>query len=360
MVKLSGSYSVFCQVINLNKTLPIPDNHIEITVVPYDFFQHKDAWDSFIRRSMNGTVFHTQQFLTYHNEGKFQFHHLLFYKGNHLVALLPGGFRANGKIYDSPLGSSYGSFVTEDISADTALGIVEAFEKYIIAKGVQEVSLTSAPVIYQPILTQNLDFALLYRGFAYQRHYISHAIELRDGILPFERFQQTARKHIRRITRQHPEIFIEEVPKNEMVRGLKEFYPILLENKAKFGAKPTHTLEELFKLYELLPDLMKLFLVRVNNEPIAGSLLFIANPRVAIIFYHMLRYKFDEYKPIYLLMDKVTRWAQENNFSFVDIGVSQDTSDANPMTPALSLISFKEKFDSRGVLRSTMWKSYRP
>ena len=72
----------------------------------------------------------------------------------------------------------------------------------------------------------------------------------------------------------------------------------------------------------------------------------------------MLRYSFDEYKPIYLLIDAVTRWAHDNHFSFVDIGVSQDTSDANPMTPALSLIRFKEKFDSRGVLRSTMWKRY--
>jgi len=307
---------------------------------------------------MNGTVFHTQQFLDYHNKGKFDFHHLLFYHGKRLVAILPGGFRESGKIYDSPLGASYGSFVTEDISADIALEIVAAFEKYIVGKGVKEVYLTSAPVIYQPILTQNLDFALLYRGFAYQRHYISHAIELRKDVTPFDRFQPTARKHIRRIMRDHPEASIEEVSQENMMRGLQEFYPILLDNKAKFGAKPTHTLDELMKLNELLPELMKLFLVRVDDEPIAGSLLFLANPLVAIIFYHMLKYSFDEYKPIYLLMDSVTRWAKDNYFSFVDIGVSQDTSDANPMTPALSLIRFKEKFDSRGVLRSTMWKSY--
>ncbi len=330
----------------------------EIAVVPYDAVQHKSVWDSFVRNSMNGTVFHTQQFLAYHNEGKFAFHHLLFFEGKRLVAVLPGGFRENGRVYDSPLGSSYGSFVTEDISADTALAIVAAFEKYIAQRGVQEVFLTSAPVIYQPILTQNLDFALLYRGFSYQRHYISHAIELREGIIPFERFQQTARKHIRRVLRDHHELSIDEVSKDAMKKGLEEFYPILLENKAKFGAKPTHTLEELLKLNELLPDLMKLFIVRVKGEPIAGSLLFLANSRVAIVFYHMLKYSFENYKPIYLLMDQVTRWAQKNNYSFVDIGVSQDTSDANPMTPALSLILFKEKFDSRGVLRSTMSKSY--
>jgi len=317
------------------------------------------VWDSFVLRSMNGTVFHTQQFLAYHQEGKFNFHHLMFYERTRLVAVLAGGFRENGNIYDSPLGSSYGSFVTEDISADVALAIVAAFEKYILSKGVKEVYLTSAPVIYQPVLTQNLDFALLYKGFAYQRHYISHAIELREGEIPFDRFQKKARNHVRRVTRDHPEICIEEVSKENMFRGLQEYYPILLENKAKFNAKPTHTLEELLQLHKLLPDLLKLFLVRVNDEPIAGSLLFVANPRVVIIFYHMLKYSFDHFKPIYLLMDKVTRWAHENEFSFVDIGVSQDTSDANPMTPALSLIRFKEKFDSRGVLRSTMSKSYK-
>ena len=86
--------------------------------------------------------------------------------------------------------------------------------------------------------------------------------------------------------------------------------PILLENKAKYNAKPTHTLEELLRLHDLLPDFMKLFLVRVGEEPVAGSLLFLANDRVALIFYHMLRYAFDDYKPIYLLMDRVTRWSK--------------------------------------------------
>ncbi|MEP7235800.1 MAG: GNAT family N-acetyltransferase [Ignavibacteriota bacterium] len=307
---------------------------------------------------MNGTIFHTQQFLNYHNDGKFQFHHLLFYDGKELVAVLAGGLKNEGKVFESPMGASYGSFVTGDISADTSLAIVKAFEDHIISSGVHEVYLTSPPVIYQPTLTQNLDFALLYRGFAYQRHYISHAIEMRDGIVPFARFQPTARKHVRRVLREHPETQIEFVSANEMERGLREFYPILLENKAKFDATPTHSLEDLLRLNELLPDLMKLFLVRVDGEPIAGSLVFVANPRVVIIFYHMLRYNFEKYKPIFLLMDRVTRWAQESGYSFVDIGVSQDTHDENPMTPALSLIRFKEKFDSRGVLRSTMWKSY--
>ena len=329
-----------------------------VRAVWYEAAEHAAMWDEFIECSMNGTVFHSQQFLHYHPDGRFDLHHLMFFEGNRLIAVLPGGLREGGRVFESPLGASYGSFVTEDISTQTALDIVAAFEQYIRSIGVAEVYLTSAPVIYQPLLTQNLDFALLYRGFAYHRHYISHAIDLRHAGVPFDRFQSVARKHIRRITRENPTVWIDESQPESLKEMLAEFYPILLENKAKYHVKPTHTLDELLLLHDLLPDFMKLFLVRVGEEPIAGSLLFLANDRVALIFYHMLRYAFDDYKPIYLLMDRVTRWAKDEGYHFVDIGVSQDTSDENPMTPALSLINFKEKFDSRGVLRSTLHKKY--
>ena len=330
-----------------------------IRVVQYSSADHEELWDAFVARAMNGTVFHSQQFLKYHPPGRFQFHNLLFFSGSKLVAVLPGGLRENGRIFESPLGASYGSFVTEDISTQTALDIVEAFESHIRQAKVQEVYLTSAPVIYQPILTQNLDFALLYRGFVYQRHYISHAIDLRHDCQPFERFQPAARKHVRHVMRAYPSVRIEESQPESLSSMLQEFYPILLENKAKYNAKPTHSLDELLNIAELLPNFMKLFLVRNAEDPVAGSLLFLANDRVTLVFYHMLRYAFDHLKPIYLLMDRVTRWSKHHGYHFVDIGVSQDTSDANPMTPALSLIHFKEKFDSRGVLRSTLHKDYR-
>jgi predicted N-acyltransferase len=326
----------------------------EIAVVEYDPNTHRQQWDTFVAGAVNGTAFHLQEFLAYHDRGKFNFLHLMFFEQNRLVALLPGGL--SGSVFESPVGASYGSFVTRDISTATALALVEAFESYVRARGITDVYLTSPPVIYQPRLTQNLDFALLYRGYQFQRHYISHAIDLTLDEPVFQRFQATARKHIRRTLRENTTLSVEHV--EDLTTGLREFYPILLENKAKYNARPTHTLEELLELNSLLPQLMKLFLVRQNGEAIAGSLIFVANARVALIFYHMLRYEAQALRPIYLLMDRVTAWATEHGFQFVDIGVSQDTSDENPMTPALSLIRFKEKFDSRGVLRSTLWKHY--
>lgn len=329
-----------------------------VRVVLYRAEQHERLWDQFVARSMNGTVFHSQRFLGYHPSGRFNFHHLLFFEGEKLVAVLPGGLSRDGRTFESPAGASYGSFVTEDISAQTALDVVAAFEDYVRAQGLQDVYLTSAPVIYQPVLTQNLDFALLYRGYAYQRHYISHAVDLRQPGSLFDRFKPAARTYIRRVERTEPDVIVEHVSREKFLEGIEAFFPILIENKAKFDAKPTHTLEDLYRLHELLPDLMELFLVRKGREPIAGLLFFIANKRVALVFYQMLRYEYQHIRPIYLVMREAAEWAKAHGFAFVDIGVSQDTSDANPMTPALSLIHFKEKFDARGVLRSTLHKHY--
>jgi hypothetical protein len=329
-----------------------------IEVVLYNELLHKDAWDRFVHQSMNGTAFHLQQFLSYHEPGKFDFHHLMFFDAGHLVAVLPGGFPKNSRSFESPLGASYGSFVVEDINAETALAIVWAFEDYVEAAGIAEVHLTGAPVIYQPVLTQNLDFALLYCGYSYERHYISHVATLDKEIAPFETLHPIAKRYIRRAERKYPGLTIEEISTDDFPKAVEEFYPIMLSNKERHHTKPTHSLLDLRKLHELLPDLMKLWLVRLDGELIAGSLIFLPNDRVPLSFYPMLRYEYSDARPIYLLSEVTMRWAQEHGYRFFDFGVSQDTSDENPMTPALSLIQFKEKFNSRGILRSTLVKRY--
>ena len=86
--------------------------------------------------------------------------------------------------------------------------------------------------------------------------------------------------------------------------------------------------------------------------------MFACNKQVALCFYNMLLYEYEEYNPIHVVMYEVTKWATEKGFSWIDIGVSQDTKAENPMTPAMSLIRFKEKFNAFGILRSTFYKRF--
>jgi hypothetical protein len=227
---------------------------------------------------------------------------------------------------------------------------VDAFADYCREHAVERALLTPAPFIYQKVISQNIDYALAYRGFTFDKHYISHAIRLdsRDFV---SAFQSTARRYIHKHLR-------EQSLRVEMSEDYESFYPILLKNKARHGVKPTHTLEELLRLKKLLPGNLALFLVYKGSKPIAGSLMFTCNAQVALCFYNMLLYEYEQFNPIHVVMYEVMKWAQERSFAWVDIGVSQDTSAENQMTPAMSLIRFKEKFNARGILRSTFYKRF--
>src|SRR3990170_8015944 len=92
------------------------------------------------------------------------------------------------------------------------------------------------------------------------------------------------------------------------------------------------------KKNKLFPDSLKLFMVYFNDMPIAGSSVFICNNQVTLCFYNMLKYEFEYLKPIHRIMYEVVEWSTVNGYQYVDIGVSQDTKAANPMTPSMSLI----------------------
>lgn len=306
----------------------------------------KEKWDRFVLESNNGTMFHLQKFFDYHSPGKFKFDHLIFLEKGNIIALLPGTITKEN-IFESPVGASYGSIVTKDIKFADAMEVVSALLDYSKKNGIKELVLTAAPMIYETHPNQNLDFAMLWQGFSYSLHYISSAIKLDKDVDILERFAPTTRRNIRKTMKD----FNLRVEINERY---DEFYPILIENKSRHNVKPTHSYEDILKLKELLPDCLKLFMVYFKDKPIGGSLMFYPNKNVALCFYNMLLYDYAEYKPIQRVMYDVVKDSTKNGFGYVDIGVSQDTKAENPMTPSMSLIEFKEKFDAKTIMRNTL------
>jgi hypothetical protein len=315
-----------------------------VEIIPYTE-SWKDAWDDFVRESNNGTMFHLQRFFDYHPPGKFAFHHLMFMEKGRIAAVLPGSIR-NG-LFESPVGASYGSIVTRDVRFQEALDLVSALLDYGAKNGIHEFILTPAPLIYEREPNQNLEFAMLWLGFKYRLHYISSAVKTDPGRDILMRFQPTIRRNVRK-TLSNPDIRVEVNDRYD------EFYPILLDNKNRYHIKPTHTHEDLIRLKSLLPENLMLFMVYFKDKPIGGSLMFYANPTAAVCFYNMLLYDYAHLKPIQRVMYEVVKYCTENGYRYVDIGVSQETSAANPMTPRTSLIDFKEKFDAKTIMRNTL------
>ena len=322
----------------------------KITVHEYEP-KCRDEWEKFVLHSNNGTMFHRLKFLDYHEKNKFNFYHLMFRQGKKMVGVLPGGLNEGGKVFWSPVGASYGGVVTWDIPFELSLNIVDSLLEFCNDKKFREIFLIPPPLIYSHNYSQHLEYAMLYRKFDFELHYISHAIHLRYGNDFLKYFDKTARKSIHKILREKT-ITIRES------EDYRTFNEILIKNKAKHDIKPTHSLEDMLLLKELLPENLRLLLVYFGDIPIAGSLLFLCNSKVVLCFYNMLLYEYEYLKPVYLIMFETVRWAVENGYEWVDIGVSQDTKAENYMTPALNLIYFKERFDSRGFLRTTYHYSF--
>ena len=305
----------------------------------------KDRWDEFVLKSNNGTMFHMQKFFDYHKPGKFTFNHLMFIENGEIAALLPGSLK-NG-VFESPIGASYGSIVIPDIKFSKTLEIVETLVEYGKKNGIKEFILTAAPQVYEKIQNQSLDFAMLWCGFRFQLHYISSAIKLDKDSDILQRCSPTIRRNVRGSLK-NPDVRV------EINERYDEFYPILLENKGRHDVKPTHSYEDLQVLKNLMPDYLKLFMVYYKDKPIGGSLMFFPNEAVALCFYNMLLYDYAHLKPIQRVMYDVLKYSTEHDYKYVDIGVSQDTKAENPMTPSMSLIEFKEKFDAKTVMRNTL------
>ena len=60
---------------------------------------------------------------------------------------------------------------------------------------------------------------------------------------------------------------------------------MLASNLAAKGAKPTHTLEELVRLFELFPDRLVVFEATLEGKVVGGCLVIVCNTSASIAFY---------------------------------------------------------------------------
>lgn len=307
----------------------------------------KEKWDNFAEEANNGTIFHKIQFLKYHPEDRFNFHHLIFQKESNPIALLPG--MLNNGIYKSPAGASFGGIAMDDMSFRKADFVVNKFLEYCTDKGIKEIYFTLPPIVYSKEMNKNLEYVLLYNGFSYSANMYTSVIDLSQlGKEPIKKFHQNARNATRKGM------------KSELVVKLSEdyekFYPILLKNKEKFEVSVTHSLDELKNLNKLLPDTLKLFLVYRKGVLLGGSLIFVCNERTLLAFYIALDYDYQQYRPINYLLYEIIKWGQKNRFKYLDLGVNQEESEKNPMEVNRGLISFKASMGAQCFFRNQLYR----
>lgn len=308
-------------------------------------------WDEFNSNSNNGTLFHFRNFLNYHQNRLFRDHSLLFYFKDKLQCILSSAeINEEGKkiLYSHP-GASFGGFVYGKSSFDMLHEVIKKLEAYLEKNNFMEIFLVQTPVLYGKYFDETMDYLLRLSQFQTEELYISSAIDLKGD--PVDRFHARKQRYLKHLKSN-------EAFKLVWNDDYESFYPILLENKLRHGVTPTHSLEELMDLKQRFPDHLHLLMLYEDDKPIGGTLNFVANKRVAIIFYNMIRHEFANKQPSLLQISETIQWAKELNFDWLDFGVSQKSIKGNLLAPHESLIRFKEQFGATGMIRRAYRKNF--
>lgn len=315
-----------------------------------------DEWDLFVDMSSNGTLFHKRSFLSYHIDRQFRDSSFIFKKKGQLISVFPAAIinESGGKVLFSHPGASFGGPIINDASLSEILEILDLLELYCKKNGVDKIRIIPTPQIYQKKSNESILYALNWKKYQTCEQYYSSAIPIRNKISDH---LNLINKNKSRTRDYYSKIVSSNNLNIDWNNSFDKFYPILEENKKMHNSKPTHSLDELYKLHDLFPNQIKLVLIKQSQNVIGGSLLFNANQRVSIIFYNMIDYRFVNLQIASIQVIESIKWAYKNNFKFLDFGISHKPDHTNPLTPKMSLIKFKEEFGSVGSLRLVFNKS---
>lgn len=317
----------------------------------------KGEWNEFVANSNNGTVFHNLDFLSYHGDkfSKNEHHLMFYYKGQNLIGVIPLAiFEKEDKLVaKSPYGGSFGGIVVKDhFKFRYSEELINSMVKFFRDNNFDEVYITLPPLIYSRVPNCYIEFNLLKNNFEIINREITSVIKLdcfdSDPCDIFEKRARTAVKKARK----------KGVSVVESSDDYNAFYKILKEAKARHNAKSTHTLSELMKLHDILPNSIKLDIAYVHDEPAAGILYFICNSQVILTFYICHKTAYGEFYPTNLLIYHGMRWAKKNKFKYLDLGTTARYSLDSDAIVGYGVFMFKESFGSVGYFRDTFkWKN---
>ena len=311
-----------------------------IKIVKYQENKHKLLWDEYVQSANNGTIFHLRKFLSYHKDRNFEDASFIFYENDKIVALFTAAI-TNKCLYSHP-GASFGGFVSNKLSFKASQEIIMLLKKYADENKIKEITIIPPPFIYYKNYNEVMEYSLYINNFRIIEYYISSFVKLSTN--PIELIHSRKKRYIKKLNNEF---------KFNFSNDIDAFYPILLNNKNRHGAKPTHSREELKILMEKFPEQIKLLLSYKGDEVVGGSLIFITNQNSCILFYNMINYNYQELQIASLQIYETLKWAYENKIPFLDNGVSQ-LYENNKIIPHNSLINFKEQFGAQAMIRKVM------
>jgi hypothetical protein len=307
--------------------------------------EYFDKWDRFVEDSRNGTIFHTRKFLSYHPKDRFKDLSLIFMQGGNIMSVIPACLQEKeGKsVLASHQGSTYGGFVIPfKLGLEKSFEMVDLLLEFSYKQGLNEIWMRYPEYIFEREPSHEIKFAIWKRGFRMDHIELStcYDLDLYDADSP--------------IIRQARKSYERDVSCKFDDDNFHEYYKILSENlMVKYKTTPTHTLEEILRLKDLLGDRCILVSAYYKDSLVGGLIVFITQSKTAHIFYSVVRK--DLNKGIYVndvVVDFAIRNLKKMGFKSLNYGISTRIVDEKIN---YELYRFKEKFKGFGIYRE-LWQ----
>lgn len=305
-----------------------------------------EVWDASIENTINGTIFHKLGFLSYHEPERFNTVHLQLCRRNRVVGFISFDISpVNGiPVARSPFGGSYGGICwTARPEARMCLEAMDTLISHLKKRGVKKALITPPPEVYYRCYEASAEMAIHALGGILIERQVTSVLDLRKfGQAGLDHSEGRCRTAYRKALKSG--LVINRSPR------IEDFYSILIDNKSRRGAQPTHSLEELMAIKKLYPADLVITTAELDGKPIGGIAYFKANKTCCLLFYVCHLTDHDRYNsPTLLIIDALEQEAREG-LRYYDFGTTCTQSN---MREKLSLFSFKESFGTYGVFRDT-------
>jgi hypothetical protein len=224
----------------------------------------------------------------------------------------------------------------EGVGLRAMSGALDLVGSHIQDLGLDGIDLTLPPLCYYSEPGQTLTFALVSSGYSLVSGEATSVVHLSDvkerGLDP----------RVTRNVRKASQAGVKVRTGND----LPAFHQVLTRNLAAKDATPTHSLEELSRLFDLFPERVKLFEACMSGEVVGGCLLMLCNQVTALAFYICADPGRRDVPIAEAALDSCVEFLAESGFRYFDLGTVSIGGRVN-----WGLMQFKSKFSRRLYVR---------
>ncbi len=303
-----------------------------IKIIRYEN-QLKNNWNCFVNEAKNGCFLFQRDFMEYHSD-RFSDFSLMFFLDDELVALLPA-CKIDTVCY-SHKGLTYGSLIVKkECKFALYKDIFTALLDFLKDQNFTELIIKTIPLIYCEAGNDELTFL---------HQFYEGSVEMNIGSVIYNRKEIALSKSVVRNAKNAVKKGIEIKKSNDF----KIFWNDLLlpRLEERFNKKPIHSLDEIMYLKERFPDEIELYAAFLNNEMIAGTILF-NNKNFVKSQYIASKSSYNKLGGLDLLHCEIIQNLKTDYFDFGTSSQDHSTIENS------SLLAWKEQFGARTIVFPT-------